>query len=158
MSDHIILVIWVIKTFFYSSSVYSCHLLLISSASVSSLPFLSFIVPILTWIAPLVSLIFLKISLIFPILLFYSISLHCSLENIFFAFLPSLGTLHSNGYIFPFPLCLLFLLFSQLSVRPPQTTILPSCIHFIWDNFGHHLLYNLINLHPQFFRDLVYQI
>ena len=32
-----------------SSSVYSCHLFLISSASVKSLPFLSFIVPIFAW-------------------------------------------------------------------------------------------------------------
>ena len=33
----------------YSSSVYSCHLFLISSASVRSIPFLSFIVPIFAW-------------------------------------------------------------------------------------------------------------
>ena len=32
-------------TFLYSSSMYSCHLFLISSASVRSIPFLSFIVP-----------------------------------------------------------------------------------------------------------------
>ena len=40
------------------------------------------------------------------------------------------GTLHSNGYIFPFLLCLLLLFFSQLFVRPLQTTILPFCIAF----------------------------
>ena len=34
------------RSFFYSSSVYSCHLFLISSASVRSIPFLSFIEPI----------------------------------------------------------------------------------------------------------------
>ena len=34
------------KIFLYSSSVYSCHLFLIPSASVSSIPFLSFIEPI----------------------------------------------------------------------------------------------------------------
>ena len=44
----------------YSSSVYSCHLFLISSVSVRSLPFLSFILPIFVWNVPLVSLIFLK--------------------------------------------------------------------------------------------------
>ena len=33
-------------SFLYSSSVYSCHLFLVSSASVRSIPFLSFIVPI----------------------------------------------------------------------------------------------------------------
>ena len=61
------------------SSVYSCHLFLISSASVRSIPFLSFIVPIFAWSVPSVSLIFLKRSLVFPILLFSSISLHWSL-------------------------------------------------------------------------------
>ena len=56
---------------------YSCHLL-ISSASVRSIPFLSFIVPIFAWNVHLVSLIFLKRFLVFPILLFSSISLHWS--------------------------------------------------------------------------------
>ena len=60
------------RSFLYSSSVYSCHLFLISYASVRSIPFLSFIVPILAWNVPLVSLIFLKRSPVFPILLFSS--------------------------------------------------------------------------------------
>ena len=37
------------RYFLYSSSVHSCHLFLISSASVRSTPFLSFIVPIFSW-------------------------------------------------------------------------------------------------------------
>ena len=37
------MIIWVEKIFLYSSSVYSCHLFSISSASVRSIPFLSFI-------------------------------------------------------------------------------------------------------------------
>ena len=40
------MIIWAAKIFLYSSSVYSCHLFLISSASVRSIPFLSFIEPI----------------------------------------------------------------------------------------------------------------
>ena len=40
------------------------------------------------------------------------------------------GTLHSNGYIFPFLLCLSLLFFSQLFVKPSQTAIFPSCISF----------------------------
>ena len=56
------------KIFLYSSSVYPCHLFLISSASVRPIPFLSFIEPIFAWNIPLVSLIFLKRSLVFPIL------------------------------------------------------------------------------------------
>ena len=51
------------RSYFYSSSVYSCHLILLSSASVRSIPFLSFIEPIFAWNVPLVSLIFLKRSL-----------------------------------------------------------------------------------------------
>ena len=46
------------SSFMYSSSVYSYHLLLISSASVKFLQFLSFIEPIFAWNVPLVSLIF----------------------------------------------------------------------------------------------------
>ena len=56
------------------------------------------------------------------------------------------GTLHSNGYIFPFLLCLLHLFFSQLFVRPPQTAILPFCISFSWDGLDPCLLYNVTNL------------
>ena len=77
------------RSFLYSSSVYSCHLL-ISSASVRSIPFLSFIKPIFAWNVPLVSLTFLKRSLVFPILLFSSISLHWSLRKAFLSLLASL--------------------------------------------------------------------
>ena len=58
------------------------------------------------------------------------------------------GTLHSNGYIFPFLLCLSLLFFSQLFVRLPQTTILPFCFSFYWDGLDHCLLYNVMNLCP----------
>ena len=46
--------------------------------------------------------------------------------------LLSFGTLHSNGYIFPFLLCFSLPLFPQLFVRPPQTAILLFCISFSW--------------------------
>ena len=62
------------RSFLCSYSVYFCHLILISSVSVRSIPFLSFIVPIFALNIPLVSLIFLKRSLVFPNLLFSSIS------------------------------------------------------------------------------------
>ena len=78
-----------------SSSVYSCHLFLISSVSVRSIPFLSFIEPIFAWNVPLVSLIFLKRSLVFPILLFSSISLHWSLRK---AFLSLLAILWNSAF------------------------------------------------------------
>ena len=62
------------------------------------------------------------------------------------------GTLHSNRYSFPFLLCFLLLFFSQLFVRPPQTTNLPFCISFPGNGLNPCLLYNVRNLHPQFFR------
>ena len=108
------------RSFFYSSSVYSCHLILISFAFVMSIPFLSFIEPIFAWNVPLVSVSFLKRSLVFPIRLFSSVALHWSLRK---AFLISL---------FPFLLCLSLLFFSQLFVRPAQTPILPFCLSFSW--------------------------
>ena len=107
---------------------YSCHFL-ISSASVRSPPFLSFILPIL------VSPIFLKRSLVFPILLFSSISLHCSVKRPSYLSLLFSGTLHSIEYVFPFLPCFLLLFFPQLFVRPPQITTLPSCISFSWGWF-----------------------
>ena len=130
---------WSWRSLLYSSSVYSCHLFLISYASVRFLPFLSFIEPIFAWNVPLVSLIFLKRSLVFPILLF---SLHWFLLHLFLCIdhwgrlsylsLLFFGTLHSNGYIFTFLLYFLLLFFSQLFVRPPQTAILLFCISFPW--------------------------
>ena len=101
---------------------FSCHLLLISSASVKFIPFLSFIVPIFAWNVPLLFLIFLKRSS-FPL---YCFSLFLHIDHLSLLFF---GTLHSDGYSFPFLLCL-FCLFSQVFVRPPQTTTLCFCISF----------------------------
>ena len=47
--DHTIVITWAMKIFFYSSSVFSWYFFLISSASVNSILFLSFIVPIFAW-------------------------------------------------------------------------------------------------------------
>ena len=115
--------------FLYGYSVYSCHLFLISCVSVRSRPFLSFIVPIFVWNIPLVSLIFLTRSLVFPILLFSSI---CTGHwgRLSYLSLLFFGTLHSDGHVFLFLLCLSLLFFSQPLLRPPQTTILPFGISF----------------------------
>ena len=117
-------------TSLYSSSVFSCHLFLISSASLRSIPFLSFIEPIFAWNVSLTSLIFLKRSLVFPVLLFSSISLHWSLRKSSLSLL-FFGTLQSNGYIFPFLLYFTFLFFSQLYVRPSHTAIF-LFLHFFF--------------------------
>ena len=125
---------WVITPWLSGSRSFCMVLLcifLVSSASVRSIPFLSFIVPIFAWSVPLVSPIFLKRSLVFPSLLFSFISLHSSLRKAFFLSLLFSGALHSVGYIFPFIPCF----FSQIFVRPPQTNTLPSYISFSWEWF-----------------------
>ena len=118
------------EDFLGSSSVHSCHLFLISSASVRCIPFLSFIVPIFAWNVPLIALIFLNRSLDFPILLSSSIYLHWFLWKAFLSLLAILWNSAFKCYIFPFLLCLSLLFFSQLFVRPSQTIILPFCISF----------------------------
>ena len=100
---------------FLHSYVYSCHLFLISSASVRSIPFMSFIEPIFAWNVPSVSLIFLKRSLVFPILLLSSTSLHWSLRK---AFLSLLAILWNS------PFKWVYISFSPL----PFTSILSSAI------------------------------
>ena len=103
------------RSFLYSSSVYSCHRFLLSSASVRSIPFLSFIKHIFAWSVPLVSLIFLKRSLVFPILLLSSVSLHWSLRK---AFLSLLAILWNSAFRWEYlsfsPLLFASLLFTAI--------------------------------------------
>ena len=86
---------------------YSCHLFLVSSASIKSIQFLSFIEPIFAWNVPLVSLIFLKRYLVFPILFFPSIYLHCSLKKSFLSLLfifwnSAFRWVYLSLFLFPF--------------------------------------------------------
>ena len=102
------------RSFLYSFSVYFCHLL-ISFASVRSVPFLSSIVLIFAWNVQLVSLIFLKRSLVFPSLLFSSISLHWLLRKAFLSLLAILWNIALKWVylsFFPFPFA--SLLFSAI--------------------------------------------
>ena len=94
---------------------------------------------------PLVSLIFLMRALVFPIPLFSSISLHCSLKKTFLSLL-FFGTLHSDGYIFPFLLCLLFLFFSQLLVSLLKQPFCLAALLLLGYGFGHCIFYNVMNL------------
>ena len=65
-----------LRSLLYSFSVYFYHLFLISSASVRSIPFLSFIVPIFAWNIPLVSNFIEEISsLSHPIVFLYLFTL-----------------------------------------------------------------------------------
>ena len=101
--------------FLYSFSVYFCNFFLTFSASVRSLPFLSFIVPIFAWNAPLVSSVFLKKSLVFPILLFSCIPLYCSLKKAFLFLLAILwNSAFSWLYLSLSPLPYASLLFSAI--------------------------------------------
>ena len=118
------------RSHLYSSSVSSCYLFWISSASVRSIPFLSFIVPIFSRNVPLVSLIFLR-SQVFPILLFSSISLHWSLRKAFLSLLAIWNSAFKWVYLSFSPLPFASLLFTAI-VRPPQTSILPLCISLSW--------------------------
>jgi len=109
-----------LRDFLYRS-VCSCHLFLISSASVRSLPFTSFLYhdhPCMKCSLDISNFLE-EISVVFPILLFSSISLHCSFKKAFSIWVylsPSL--LPSASFL------------SSAIVKPPQTTSLPSCISF----------------------------
>ena len=121
------------RYFLSSSSVYSCHLFLLSSASVRSIPYLSFIVPTFAWNVPLVSLIFLTRSLVFPIMLFSSISLHWSLRKAFLSLLTILW--HSAikwGYLSFSPLLFASPHFTAICKASSDNYFLPFCISFPW--------------------------
>ena len=93
---------------------------------------------------------------------------HSAVFLYFFALITEEGFLFSPCYSlelciqmlvsFLFLLCFSLLFFSQLFVRPPQTTILSFCISFSWDGLDHCLLYNVMDLHSQFIRHSIYQI
>ena len=147
------------RSFMYTSSVYSCYLFLISSASVRSIPFLSFIEPIYAWNIFLVSLSFLKRALVFPILLFSSISLHWSLRK---AFLSLLAILWNSAFKWVYlsfsPLFFAYLLFT--AIYKPSSDSQFAFFAFLFHGYGLAPcpLYNVMNLHPQFIRYSVYQI
>ena len=131
MSDHSIMVNWVIKIFLYS--VYSSHLFLILSAYFRSTLFLPFIVPIFAWNISFVSPIFLKRFLVFPILLFSSISLHWSLRKTFLSLLVILWK-SAFRWIYlsfsPFPFASLFSVIFKISDN--------KCCLFLDFSFDHH--------------------
>ena len=110
---------------------YCCHLFLISSASVKSIPFLFFIVPICMRYSLGISNFPEETSSLSHSIVFLYFFALITEEGFFYLSLLFFGTLHSDGYIFPLPLCLLLLFFSQLCVRPPQTTVLPFAFLFL---------------------------
>ena len=134
-SRWVIIPLWLsgsLRSFLYNSSVYSYHLFLISSASVRSIPFQFFIMPIFAWKVPLVSRIFFTISLVFPILLFFSISLHWSLRK---AFLPLPAILWNSAFkwvLFSFsPLPCASLLFTAICKASSDSHFASLCFFFL---------------------------
>ena len=101
------------RSFLYSS-VYSCHLFLISPTSVRSIKFLSFIVTIIAWNVLGISNFLEEIShLPHSIVFLYFFALIT--EDSFLISPCSFGSLHANGLTFPFLfLPLVSLLFSAL--------------------------------------------
>ena len=132
------------RSLLYSSSVYSCHLFLISSASVRSIPFLSFTVPIFVWSTPLVSLIFLRRFLVFPILLFSSFSLHWSLRK---AFLSLLAILWNSAFKWVYlsfsPLLFASLLFTAIYKASSDSQFAFFAFLFLEDGLDSCLLYSV---------------
>ena len=108
VNDHTIVIVWVMKIFMYNSSVYFCHLFLISSEAHLCM----------------------KCSLgISNFLEEISSLCHSAVFLYFFALISEegflippcyFGTLHSDAYIFPFLLCFSLLFSSQLFVRAPR--------------------------------------
>ena len=131
------------RYFLYSFSVYSCHLFLISSSSqVRTISVLYWAHLCMKWSLGISNFLEEISSLshyIFPLFLCIDHWGRLSYLSLLF-----FGTLHSNGYIFPFLLCFLFL-FSQLFVRPPQTAILLFCISLSWGYYQHFpSIFNLV--------------
>ena len=122
---------------FFGSSLYSFYLLLIFSAYVRSIAFLSFIEPIFEWNVPLVSLIFLKRTLVFPILLFSSVVvvvvvLHWSYRK---GFLSLLAILWNSAFKWVYlcfsPLPFTSLLFTA-TCKASSDSHFAFCIFFSW--------------------------
>ena len=137
------------SSFLYSYSVYSCHLLLICSASVSSIPFFSFIEPIFAWNCSLGISNFLKeiSSLSHSVVFLY-----------FFALIAEEGFLISSWYSLELCIQMLYLSFSPLLFTSLCFTAICKVSpdsHFAFFAFLFHrdgldpcLLYNVTNLCP----------
>ena len=117
------------RSFLYSS-VYSCHLFLISSASVRSIPSLFFIVSIFAWNVLLVSLILKVISSLSHSIVFLYLFALINEEGFLISPCYSLELCIQMGISFLFSFAFSF--FSQLFVSPPETIILPFCTSFSW--------------------------
>ena len=137
-----------LSRFSYSSSVHSCYLFLISSASVRSLTFLSFIVPIFQLSIPMVSPIFLKWSILFTIYYFPLILALFTYEDFIISPCYSLEVYISLGISFPFLFAVHFFYFLSCFQGLLRQPLCLLTFVFLGDGFCHHFLYNVTNFHP----------
>ena len=130
--DHTIMIVWVVKTFFVL--LFFCVFLppvlniLISYASVRSIPFLSFIVPIFAWFVLLISNFLQEISSLSHSIVFFYFFALITEEGFFLFPCYSLQLFIQMGISFLFSFAFPFS--SQLFVMPPQTAVLLFCISF----------------------------
>ena len=134
MSDHIIMVIWVIKTFFVQFCVFLSPLL--KSLLLLLGPYCFCLYCAYLCMKCLVSLIFLR-SLVFPILLFSPISLHRSPK----AFLSLLAVLWNSAFRW------IYLSFSPL----PFTSLLSYLLLFFFLIIFHCIITHLFIDNPWWF-------
>jgi len=150
-SRWVIIPLWLsgsLRSFLYSSSLYSCHFL-ISYHSIKSIQFLSFIEPIIAWNIPLLSLIFLKRSLVFSLLLFSSISLHCLLRKTFFSSLAICwNSAFKRVYLSFSPLLFTSLLFTAICKASSDSHFAFFPFLFLGVGLDPCFLYKVMNLHP----------
>ena len=134
------------ETFFVQFCVFLLPLI-ISSASVRSILFLSFIVPIFAWNVPFVSPVFLKRYLVFRILLFSSVSLHWSLQKALSLLAILWNSAFSWVHLSLSPLLFASLLSSAIC-KASSNNRFGFLRLFLWDGFDHCLLCSVTNLCP----------
>ena len=124
-----------LRSFLHSSSMYFCHLFLISSASVRSIPFLSFIVSIFAWHVPLgVSNFLEEISSL--------VLLYFALKKAFLSFLAILWNSAFRWVYLSFsPLLLPSLLFSAVCKASSENCF--AFLHFFFLGMLSYLNYHL---------------
>ena len=145
------------RSFLYSSSVDSCHLFLIFYFcyidTISVLYYAHLCMKCSLGISNFLE----EVSSLSHSIVFLYLFALITEEGFFNLSLLFFGTLHSNGYIFPFLLCFSLLFFSQLFVRPPQTAILLFCISFAWE-WSWSLSHVQCNEPPSIVHQALYQI
>ena len=151
-----------LRPFLYSSPVYSCHLFLISYASVRSC-FSQEAVYVFYCAHPCMkysydSSSFLEEISVFPILLFSSTTLHCSFKKAFLSLLAILwNSAFSWIYLSLSPLLFASLLSSAICKASSDSLFPFFHFFFLWDGFCHCLLCNVASIHNSL-GTLVYQI